>query len=277
MSVMREAIMPAAAAGLAAALLAMVPVHAAAQTPFEPQSGQPGKDVVWVPTPEALVEKMLDMAQVTSDDIVMDLGSGDGRNVIAAARRGAEAIGVEYNPDMVELSRRAAAAAGVADRATFVEGDMFEADVSRATVLALFLLPSNLDKLRDKFFALDPGTRIVLNTFGINGWEADETETIHDDCTSWCTALLLIVPAKVSGTWQFPDGEVAFQQAFQQVAGSMTTGASSSPVLGGRLRGDAISFTVDGAEYSGRVAGDRIEGTVRAGGETRPWSATRRP
>ena len=130
-------------------------------TPFEPTPGQAGKDVVWVPTPPELVEKMLDMAKVTPQDIVMDLGSGDGRNVIAAAKRGARAIGFEFNPDMVALSRRLAQEAGVPDRATFVEGDMFEADISKATVLALFLLPSNLDKLAPKFLALKPGTRIV--------------------------------------------------------------------------------------------------------------------
>src|SRR6187549_939619 len=139
---------------------------AAAQTAtYEPQSGQAGKDVVWVPTPPELVENMLDMAKVTPQDIVMDLGSGDGRNVIAAAKRGARAYGFEFNPEMVALSRRKAQEAGVADRATFIEGDMFEADISKATVMALFLLPSNLDKLAPKFLALRPGTRIVNNTF----------------------------------------------------------------------------------------------------------------
>ena len=154
--------------------------------PFEPYSGQPGKDVVWVPTPPELVEKMLDMAKVTPQDDVVDLGSGDGRNVIAAARRGAAGVGFEYNPDMVSLSRRRARDAGVADKATFVEGDMFEADFSKATVLALFLLTDNLDRLKDKFLRLRPGTRIVLNTFGVTGWEADVTERL-EDCTSWCT------------------------------------------------------------------------------------------
>src|SRR5829696_6772237 len=122
--------------------------HAAAQQPtYEPTPGQAGKDVVWVPTPQELVEKMLDMAKVGPQDIVMDLGSGDGRNVVAAAKRGARAYGFEYNPDMVALSRRRAEEAGVADKATFIQGDMYEADISKATVLALFLLPSNLDKL----------------------------------------------------------------------------------------------------------------------------------
>ena len=158
----------------ALALTLLVPALAAAQTdtqkPFEPTVGQAGKDVVWVPTPVELVEKMLDMAAVTPQDVVMDLGSGDGRTIIAAAKRGARAVGVEFNPDMVELSRRRAKEAGVADKATFIEGDMFTADISKATVMALFLLPDNLDKLKDKLLALRPGSRLVLNTFGLHGW-----------------------------------------------------------------------------------------------------------
>ena len=176
-----------------------------AQT-FEPTVGQAGKDVVWVPTSPALVEKMLDLAKVTPNDLVMDLGSGDGRNIIAAAKRGARAIGVEYNPDMVELSRKLAKEAGVADKATFVQGDMYEADISKANVLALFLLPSNLNKLQEKFLNLEPGSRIVNNTFFVEGWEPDVKETIEGECTSWCTAGLYIVPAKVGGVWQFDGG-----------------------------------------------------------------------
>src|SRR5215210_5934524 len=172
---------------------------------FQPTVGQEGKDVVWVPTPPVLVEKMLDMAKVTPQDFVMDLGSGDGRNIIAAAKRGARALGVEYNPNMVELSTRTAEAEGVGDRAKFVQGDMYEADISQATVLALFLLPENLRKLTAKFLDLKPGTRIVANHFGIDGWDADETGNAEGDCMTWCTALLYIVPAKVSGTWQLRD------------------------------------------------------------------------
>jgi hypothetical protein len=168
-----------------------------AQTPvptFEPYVGQPGKDVIWVPTPPVLVEKMLDMAKVTPRDFVMDLGSGDGRNIIAAARRGARGLGVEYDSSLVAVSRRNAEMAGVADRAQFVEGDMFEADISNATVLALFLLPDNLQRLRSKFEALKPGTRIVVNGFPIDWWEPKETAAVDGDCGSWCTAYLYIVP-----------------------------------------------------------------------------------
>ena len=172
-------------------------IQATAPQEFKPESGQAGKDVVWVPTSPPLIEKMLDLAKVTPDDVVIDLGSGDGRMVIAAAKRGARALGVEYNPEMVKLSRRLAAEAGVADRATFVEGDMYEADISKATVLALFLLPENLRRLEPKFRALRPGTRIVVNTFGIPDWNPDVTEVIGEPCTSWCTAMLYRVPPPV--------------------------------------------------------------------------------
>jgi SAM-dependent methyltransferase len=163
---------------------------------YVPEVGQQGKDVVWVPTPPELVEKMLDLAKITPRDYVVDLGSGDGRNVIAAAKRGARALGVEYNPDMVALSQRLAAEAGVADKAKFVQGDMFEADFSEATVLAMFLLPDNLNRLKPKMEKLKPGTRIVLNTFGVPGWRPDVTERIEGTCSSWCTAMLYTLPAK---------------------------------------------------------------------------------
>ncbi len=230
-----------------------------------------------MPTPPALVEKMLDMARVTPQDYVVDLGSGDGRNIIAAARRGARAVGFEFNPEMVELSRRTAAKEGVSDKASFVEGDMFEADFSQATVLALFLLPDNMMKLQTKFLGLKPGARIVGNTFGFQDWNPDEQETITTDCSSWCTALLWIVPAKVEGTWQSPQGELTLKQQFQMLSGTLTAGGRSGPIAGGRLRGDQISFTVAGAEYSGRVNGDTIEGTVKSRSRSDTWRATRGP
>jgi hypothetical protein len=245
---------------------------------FQPVSGQAGKDVVWVPTPEVLVEKMLDVAKVTPQDFVMDLGSGDGRNVIAAAKRGARALGVEYNPKMVMLSKRLAEKQGVSDRATFVEGDMFEADISKANVLALFLLPQNMLRLRDKFFAMTPGSRIVANTFGIEGWEPDEKYTIgqEDDCTNWCTVLLWVVPAKVAGAWQLPKGQMTLIQNFQNVSGTLSTG-SDQPITNGRLRGNEISFTLGNGNtrYSGIVKGDTMEGTVQGDGGSTPWRATR--
>jgi SAM-dependent methyltransferase len=239
------------------------------QKPFEPTVGQEGKDVVWVPTPASLVELMLDMAGVTPQDYVMDLGSGDGRNIIAAAKRGARGLGVEYNPDMVELSRRIAAREGVSHKAQFVEGDMYAADISQATVLALFLLPENLRRLTAKFLDLKPGTRIVANHFGIEGWDADETQRIEGDCGTWCTALLYVVPARVAGTWRLPQGELTLQQKFQKVSGTLSSGGTSTPIADGRLRGDRLSFTAGGASYEGRVNGEAIQGASGA------WSATR--
>ena len=241
---------------------------------FKPIVGQEGKDVVWVPTPPVLVEKMLDMAKVTPQDFVMDLGSGDGRNIIAAAKRGARALGVEYNPDMVEFSKRTAAAEGVAERAMFVQGDMYEADISQATVLALFLLTENLNKLAPKFLGLRPGTRIVANHFGIDGWEADEIGRADGDCEMWCTALLYIVPARVAGTWRLKEGELTLEQKFQTVTGTLTSGGTALAVRNARLRGDEISFSIGDADYSGRVAGDTMQGNV-TGTRHGAWSATR--
>ena len=250
-----------------AASLAAAPVHAQERL-YEPIVGQEGRDVVWVPTPYVTVEKMLDVAKVTPQDFVMDLGSGDGRNIIAAAKRGARALGVEFNEDMVEYSRRVAAKEGVADKARFVQGDMYEADVSQATVLALFLLPENLDKLAPKFLAMNPGTRIVANHFWIDGWTADETQRADGDCGSWCTVLLIIVPAYVAGTWRMPKGELVLEQRFQTVSGSLTLDGKLMPVTNGRLRGDRISFAAGGTTYSGRVSGSSMRGDDGA------WTAT---
>jgi SAM-dependent methyltransferase len=245
------------------------------RNPYEPISGQSGKDVVWVPTPPVLVEKMLDMARVTPRDYVMDLGSGDGRNVIAAAKRGAHALGVEYNPDMVELSRRIAAKEAVADKAMFVQGDMFEADISQATVLALFLLTENLNRLVPKFLDLSPGSRIVVNGFEIDDWKADEIGRADGECESWCTAYLYIVPARVAGTWRLPNGHLALEQKFQELTGTLSSGGTRAPILNGRLHGNLISFTVGGADYVGRVNGDTMSGDLK-GSATGDWRAVRK-
>ena len=258
-------------AALVTGAVVAVPAAARAQDEFVPQPGQPGKDVVWVPTPPELVEKMLDLAAVTPRDFVMDLGSGDGRNVIGAARRGARAVGVEFNPNMVTLSKKNAAEAGVSDKATFVEGDMYVADISKANVLALFLLPSNMLQLRQKFLDLRPGSRIVSNTFGIEGWTPDETVTLTNDCTAWCTALLWVVPAKVNGRWRMGQDELALTQNYQMVTGTL----GGREIADGRLRGDQIRFTVGAVEYTGTVAGDRIQGMVRGGGPAGTFTATR--
>jgi precorrin-6B methylase 2 len=237
---------------------------------FEPRVGQPGKDVVWVPTPQELVEKMLDLAQVTKQDFLMDLGSGDGRTVITAAKRGLRAQGVEYNPDMVSLAQKNAAAAGVSDRAQFVQADLFATDFSKAQVVTMFLLPSINMKLRPTILNMRPGTRIVSNTFTMEDWQPDQSETIQE-CSSWCTAHLWIVPAKVAGTWQLPQGSLTLTQEFQMLAGTL----GSTAISGGRMRGDAITFTVGNTVYNGRVEGNTIRGTM-SGGASGAFTATKR-
>jgi len=261
---------------LLCSILIVTSVSVFAQTAtqkFEPQVGQAGKDVVWVPTPQELVDKMLDMAKVTPQDYLMDLGSGDGRTVITAAKRGLRAMGIEYNPEMVDLSKRNAESAGVGGKATFAKADLFETDFSQATVITMFLLPSINLKLRPKILDMKPGTRVVANTFDMEEWTADETATIPN-CTSWCNALLWIVPAKVQGTWKLPQGTLTLSQNFQMVSGSLISGSTSTPVTNGRLRGDQITFTAGTAQYMGRVNGNAIEGTIKGGGDG-AWRATR--
>ena len=261
---------------LAASLLALTAGAAPAQTAqdYQPRMGQKGKDVVWIPSPEDMVEKMLDMAKVTPADFVIDLGSGDGRNVIAAARRGAQALGVEYNPDLVELSKRNAAYAGVADRASFIQGDMYKADISKASALILFLIPDNLAKLAPRFLELKPGTRIVSNTYEIGGgWEADETDRT-DLCAAWCVAHMYIVPAKVAGTWRMPHGHLTVHQSFQQIYGTYDIDGISITIEDGWLRGNDVRFTVNAVEYTGRVEGNAISGIAK-GRTTSAWRAVR--
>jgi len=245
----------------------------AAQGEYQPEVGQEGKDVVWVPTPQVLVDKMLDMAKVTSKDYVIDLGSGDGRTVITAAKRGAKALGIEYNPEMVELSKRNAAKEGVTDKAAFMKADLFESDFSHATVITMFLLPSINMKLRPKILDLKPGTRIVANSFDMEDWKPDETAKV-DGCSNWCTAYLWIVPAKVGGTWNLSQGELTLKQTFQLISGTLKSGNNTAQITNGKLNGDQITFTAGGAQYTGHVNGNSIEGTVK-GGSNGKWRATR--
>lgn len=232
-----------------------------ARPAYEPAVGQEGKDVVWVPTPDALVEKMLDMAKVTPGDYVMDLGSGDGRTVIAAARRGARALGVEYNPEMVELSRQNAERAGLGARTRFIKADLFEMDLSPATVITMFLLPEINLRLRPKILSLKPGTRVVSNTFTMGEWAADESATIDDDAScaaSWCTAHLWIVPARVAGTHKLAQGELTLKQEYQMLSGTLRADGRTLAVTG-KVRGQDITITTGRREYTGRLNGGRLE------------------
>jgi hypothetical protein len=258
----------------AALLAAAAGSFAQSSSTYEPQVGQEGKDVVWVPTPQAVVDRMLDLAKVTPKDYLMDLGSGDGRTVITAAKRGLRATGIEYNPDMVELSKRNAEKEGVSARAEFKKADLFEIDFSQATVITMFLLPDINLRLRPKILAMKPGTRVVSNTFTMGEWEADETSTVGEAPGYYRTALLWIVPAAVEGNWESAQGDLTIKQSFQKIGG--TVHAGNGPVaLNGKLRGDQISFTAGGAEFSGKVNGSTIEGTMKADGKTVPWKATK--
>jgi len=270
------------AALLAAAALALPGAATAQSTEFTPQVGQEGKDVIWVPTPQALVEKMLDMAKLTAQDIHYDLGSGDGRTVITAAKRGAQAVGVEFNPDMVALSERAAAKEGVSAKAKFINGDIFQTDFSQATVITLYLLPSLNVKLRPTILKMKPGTRVVSHAFTMDEWQPDQTENVEGR-----TAYLWIVPAPVEGTWRWngsgngpKDYEVALHQQFQKVDGSARLDGMTGQLRDVNLRGDQISFTVldaDGArrDFFGRVSGNSMQGVVKQPGGEAKWSATR--
>jgi SAM-dependent methyltransferase len=245
--------------------------------PYTPYEGQPGKDVIWLPTKQTLVDMMLDLARVTAQDYVIDLGSGDGRTVIGAAKRGARALGIEYNPDLVELSKRNAAAEGVGDKAQFVAGDIFETDFSQGTVITMFLLPALNLKLRPQLLNLKPGTRVVSNTFTMGDWQADGTAEMPTSasCSDYCTALLWIVPAKVEGEWQLVQGRLKLSQTYQMISGTLETGGNSAPIANGRLRGEWMSFTIGDVRYTGRVSGNLMQGTFASDKNTGTWGATR--
>jgi SAM-dependent methyltransferase len=264
---------------VAAICLALMPAAASAQQPVEaykPQVGQHGKDVIWVPTPQALVDKMLDMAKVGPGDHVIDLGSGDGRTVITAAKRGATAHGIEYNPEMVELSKHNAVEAGVADKATFAKADIFESDFSKATVITLFLLPRLNLKLRPTLLRMAPGTRIVSNSFDMDDWRPDQTAYVTDGCTGYCRAYLWIVPEKVAGSWQLGAGVLALEQKFQVVTGTLTVGNVVAPLKDLTLEANRITFTAGATRYTGQVKGGSMEGMSVAGGQEAKWQATRK-
>jgi 16S rRNA G966 N2-methylase RsmD len=269
---------------LAVATLSFATAACAQTGPYAPTVGQAGKDVVWVPTPNELIERMLNMTKVTKDDYVIDLGSGDGRIAIAAAKRGATALGIEYNPDMVALSTKNAQEAGVSDRVRFVKADIFESDFSKATVITMYLLPHLNLQLRPKILDMKPGTRVTSHAFTMEEWKPDQTATVE-----FRDAYMWIVPAKINGKWRMQQVagsgneqiELDIVQKFQFFEGKARLGGRNVEILDGKLTGDRMSFTlVDGngtrRNYSGRVSGNRIEGTVPTqSGAPVSWSATK--
>jgi SAM-dependent methyltransferase len=239
---------------------------------YQPSVGQEGKDVIWVPTPDSLIQAMLDLAKVTPNDYVMDLGSGDGRIVIAAAKRGARAVGFEFNPDMVALSRRNAETAGVSGKATFMNADIFESDFSKATVITMYLLPQLNLKLRPTILSLKPGTRVVSHAFTMGEWRPDQTVEQEGR-----TAYMWIVPAHVEGTWtcKMPTGvaELNLTQQFQNAQGTLTSKGKALTLSSVKLDGNSIRFVADNWNYSGLINDKKIEGAVITNGREEIWSA----
>jgi hypothetical protein len=242
---------------------------------YEPQSGQAGKDVVWVPTPHQLVDVMVNMANLTSADYLVDLGSGDGRIVIAAAKKGINAAGVEFNPDLVEYSKRYAEREGVADKTNFVVADFFEYDLSKATVITMFLLSDLNRRLKPRLLELKPGTRIITNTFSIDDWNYDEKEDLDDTNVSWRTAYMWIVPAKVEGLWKFNGGEIELSQTYQMVSGNMKVGSESHQITDGILRGDVLRFTCNGVNYECTVNNSAMKVTANREGKVTAYEASK--
>lgn len=242
---------------------------------YEPELGQSGKDVIWYPTPKALVDTMIEMANLTSADFLVDLGSGDGRIVIAAAKKGIRAEGVEFNPDMVEYSKKNAEREGVADKTEFVKADFYEYDFSKATVITMFLLPDINRKLRPKLLELKPGTRIITNSFSMDDWPYDEKRTIEDESITWNIAYLWIVPARVEGTWKSDDGELTLTQNFQTVSGTLKKGLRYFDISQGKLEGDLFSFTCNGVNYKSRVDKNNMKGTAEQNGNVKKWGAVK--
>jgi SAM-dependent methyltransferase len=247
---------------------------------FSPSSGQAGKDVVWVPTNDGLVKRMLQMAEVKPTDLVYDLGAGDGKIAIAAARDfGAKAVGVEYNPDMVKLAQCMASAAGVQGRARIVQGDIFETDFSSATVVTLYLLPELNLRLRPTILKMKPGTRVVSHSFLMEDWEPDERSSTEDG-----QAFLWIVPAQVAGNWTLraedskQELDVRLEQAFQQVHGMV--GERKRPLTDTKLQGDTLKFTFDEegqpTQVVARVNGQRLDAQVTRGGKTTKYVGQKR-
>ena len=255
---------------------------------FVPYEGQAGKDVIWVPTPLALVNAMLEKAGVGPGDILVDLGSGDGRFVIEAARRGALATGIEFNPEMVSLSVQKAEKEGLSQRAKFLNMDLFDYDLSNATVVSMYLLSELNLRLRPKLLDLKPGTRIVSNTFNLGAWmpdaeiipnlnqiiDIDESESSYND---YSTGYFWIVPAKVEGTWEFRDGHLNITQNYQMFHGNYIDKGKLHRIEEGKLAGSEISFTIGGVRYEGKVKDGRMDGTCFDGSSNISWQGKKVP
>ena len=236
---------------------------------YKPQVGQAGKDVVWVPTPDEIVQRMLRMAKVTSQDTVYDLGAGDGKIAIAAGKLGATAVGIEYNPDMAKLASCLVSAEGVGSKTRIIQGDIFKEDFSKATVVTMYLLPELNLCVRHRLLAMKPGTRVTSHQFTMGDWEPEETSEFE-----YRTAYLWIVPARVDGTWVLreaggPSYTVSLTQTFQKLSGDLVSGTARQPLVGATLRGDQLRFAFNDDKgvtrtFNGTVRGTELVGTLKS-------------
>jgi Methyltransferase domain len=251
---------------------------------YKPQVGQAGKDVVWVPTPDEVVQRMLRMAKVTPQDTVYDLGAGDGKIAIAAGKLGATAVGIEYNPDMAKLAQCYVQAENLGGKTRIIQGDVFKEDFSKATVVTMYLLPELNLKLRPTILEMKPGTRVTSHQFTMGDWEADETAEVD-----YRTAYLWIVPAKVEGTWtlreQGPGNAqytVNLSQKYQKITGDVAAGTAKQPLVGATVRGEEIRFAFNDDKgvtrtLTGTVRGNELTGTLKgAGGAETKVTGTRK-
>ena len=272
-----------AVAGLLASGALLAQDRKSCERDYKPQVGQSGKDVVWVPTPDELVQRMLRMAKVTPQDIVYDLGAGDGKIAIAAGKAGATAFGIEYNPDMAKLAQCYVQAEGVGNKVKIVQGDIFKEDFTKATVITMYLLPELNLRLRPTILNMKPGTRVTSHQFTMGDWDADETAEIE-----YRTAYLWIVPAKVEGTWtlreQGGNGQytVNLNQKYQKISGEVGSGSARQPLVGATLRGEEIKFAFNDDKgvtrtLTGTVRGNDLTGVLKgAGGAETKVTGTRK-
>jgi hypothetical protein len=236
---------------------------------YKPQVGQSGKDVVWVPTPDELVARMLTMAKVTPQDTVYDLGAGDGKIAIAAGKLGATSVGIEYNSDMAKLASCLVTAEGVAGKTKIIQGDIFKEDFSKATVVTMYLLPELNLCVRHRLLGMKPGTRVTSHQFTMSDWEPDQTSEIE-----YRTAYLWIIPARVDGTWTLKDASGAsytinLTQNFQKISGDVTSGTARQPLVGASMRGDEIKFAFNDDKgvtrtFTGAVHGTELVGMLKS-------------
>ena len=244
---------------------------------YKPQVGQSGKDVVWVPTPDEVVQRMLRMAKVTPQDTVYDLGAGDGKIAIAAGKIGATSVGIEYNPDMAKLAQCYVQAENLAGKTRIIQGDVFKEDFSKASVVTMYLLPELNLRLRPTILNMKPGTRVTSHQFTMGDWEPDETAEID-----YRSAYLWIVPAKVEGAWTLREQgsnaqyAVNLTQKYQKITGEVAAGSAKQPLVGATVRGEEIRFAFNDDKgvtrtLTGTVRGNELTGTLKAanGAETK--------